>query len=80
MIPVVGKSETIKHLPSIPAGTIHGRHSSSLLTTGVLQNRIKHNLWRRFKTFLKKLEYNTTYEVSPASSEYSLHSELKKKF
>ncbi|MFS8025200.1 hypothetical protein Hanom_Chr16g01472151 [Helianthus anomalus] len=42
--PVVCKSETIKHVTSVSAGTVHGRHPSSLFTACILQNRIEHYL------------------------------------
>ena len=42
--PVVSKGETIKHISSISAWAIHGRHPCSLLTASILQHRIEHDL------------------------------------
>jgi len=44
-IPIISEGQTIKHIPSIPARAVHGRHPCSLLTAGILQHRIEHDLY-----------------------------------
>jgi hypothetical protein len=45
-IPIISEGQTIKHIPSIPARAVHGRHPCSLLTAGILQHRIEHDLYQ----------------------------------
>ena len=58
--PVISKGETIKHVSSISAWAIHGRHSCTLLTASILQDRIEHYLWENGKKFLHKSFVNIT--------------------
>ena len=48
--PVIGKRETIKHISSISAWAVHGRHPSTLLTACILQDRIEQHL-RHFRVW-----------------------------